>query len=165
MRTHDGFFLRTGLGGASLSLKPPVGETLSGSGGAFDLAIGGTLGSGFVLAGDLAFNSFKKTVFNTDITYTLVSLSLLGDWYFDPKGGLHAQLGLGSAGVDAAARGTSGSVGNGGIVTLGVGYDAFVSDEWSLGGLLRFQRVTLKKDDVETATVTNVGVFFVATYH
>lgn len=156
-----------GLGAASLKLKPPVGESVSGTGGGFDFAIGGTLGAGFVLAADIAANSFTKSIGPFEATYTFAAFSLLGDWYFDPKAGLHAQLGIGTAAADAKVSGASSSsgIGNGGVFTLGIGYDGFVSDEWSLGGLLRYQQATLKRDGVETANTSNIGMYFVGTYH
>lgn len=164
-KTHDGFYLRLGLGPNLLSFKPKVGDTISGTGGGFDLAIGGTLGGGFVLAGDFSYTQFAKSQGPFNTTYKFATFSLLGDYFIDPKGPWHIQAAVGSAGADACVESTCGGIGNGLAFTLGGGYDAFVSDEWSLGGLLRFQRAGLKRDSQDIATATNIQILFTALYH
>lgn len=44
----------------------------------------------------------------------------------------------------------------------GVGYDAFVSDNWSLGALLRLQYTTIHDED---RSLFIPGLLFTATYY
>ncbi len=59
------------------------------------------------------------------------------DYYLDPAGGLHLQAGLlFAAGYLDGSGERPGKVGLGFGGMAGVGYDLFVADEWSLGGLV-----------------------------
>jgi hypothetical protein len=104
----------------------------------------------------------------------LSSIGPFADWYFDPTKGLHAQVAVGFAVIQAKA-GTPDSngnqvpltdlSGNGASVMGGVGYDWWVSSQWSLGLLGRVQYVegTLNdsnnsgKIDVQTVVASVLG--------
>jgi hypothetical protein len=163
---HDGFYLRLALGASRLHTRfasedasPPLEGNVSGVTGAFDLAIGGTITSGFVIGGgffvtggqDLTSDRLQRRGENLllasqVVEYREVTFSVFGpfvDWYFDPKGGLHAlaavgfsalDFGPGSVGdVTAIATHTARGIG----ALLGVGYEFWIARQWSLGVLSR----------------------------
>jgi hypothetical protein len=160
---------------------------VSGHGIATELALGGTIASGFVLGGGLYATdvgevdldaSFGVSGGTGEVSETTVEmnsfglLGLFGDWYFDPKGGLHAQaaLGIGVASIEHPL--TSDEIAMGGLGwMLGIGYEAFIADEWSLGGLARVVGGSLEGEDPDDssekwrATLWSPVVLFTATYH
>lgn len=152
--THDGFQFRATLGGGYLhdseSLDGASGfdASISGGAGLLELYFGGTPVPGLVLGGFVSgvsapgpsaeVNGMTLTASN-DVSLGLGSIGPYVDYYPDPQGGFHALGTLGYAQVtfnngdgtvDAATS-------SGFTLGAGVGYDAFVSDEWSLGGLGR----------------------------
>lgn len=123
---------------------PPSFEaTFDGWGPAYELLIGGTVGSGIVIGGGFVAQDisdpdvsiepdvgFSGTV-DTSGALGILVLGPFVDWFFDEKEGFHAGvvLGLGSIGLrdenDDASSGLGGS--------LFVGYDFWVGKQWSLG--------------------------------
>jgi hypothetical protein len=141
-RTHDGFYLRVGVGpGYALgTLASPAGSGDStGVNVSTQLAIGWTLRPGLVIGG----GTFPMVV--PSPTYDGMDaggqhVSATGafvDYYLDPRKGLHFQGGLLFAlgYLDGGERASHVGAGYGG--TLGIGYDFFVTDEWSVGGIVR----------------------------
>jgi hypothetical protein len=163
---HDGLYLRL-AGGFAGAVDPArverpgleVEGTLSGTGIAWDAAVGGTLGSGLVLGGGLfgaavaspEADDMEATLgglvdFNGDVEFDGMSFVLVApfvDYYPSPTEGLHftGALGLGVLTVgDGTLEGLTyvpfqdhGSAGLGGMV--GVGYELWVANQWSLGAL------------------------------
>lgn len=204
---HNGFYLRFGLGVASVSgsIDTPAtstsaagkttttGETahakISGASGAFDLAIGGTVYRGLAIAfnasgrsvgGDANVKFDKGQVQRDDFRKNLSvsNIGVMADWYTDPRKGLHVQGGIGFAQVQhEAAAALGGGAGKMASYTglglhLGVGYDAFVSEEWSIGGLLRLDTASVSSDgdNAYTPQNTKISVFapallFTGTYN
>lgn len=170
---HDGFFLRMGLGVGAFNDKATVdgasGETtVKGSGLNFELSIGGTLGSGFILGGALLGHSVQAPKVESagvsgtadGTTLTLSTIGLLGDWYFDPTGGLHAgaligvstlDVKLDSASSSGLASEDSGTVGSGIALAPHVGYEGWVGSDWAIGGMFRLLYANLSK---ESGTIT-----------
>jgi outer membrane autotransporter protein len=96
----------------------PVKGSGDGLAGAFNMAVGGNVAEGFVLAGLLLSNSIAEPQ-SRDATingYSVASeskprelgktdlggLGLLADWYIDPKGGWHVMGALFLAGLNGA---------------------------------------------------------------
>jgi hypothetical protein len=148
-----------------------------------ELAIGGTVAPGFVLGGGIYSGTVQASTFELvrgqvpgelqrPDNFSVVGV--MGDWYFRPERGFHAQAALGFAaltGVGAEApRVRDRRAALGGGVMLGVGYDWWIADEWSFGILGRVSGAVLteKDDDGERYFhVTGMGpsVLFSATYH
>jgi outer membrane autotransporter protein len=149
-RTHDGFFLRLGLNFGPLIMKEKVEvgsvtgleADYSGLHTGFDLLIGGSPAKGLAIGGALLVNQTKDPHFKAgslegDASGSLyfVGIGLFGDYYPDPHGGLHIQGMVGFSSVDFVnSSGQSGSSSpSGAMFGLGVGYDFWVADEWSIG--------------------------------
>ena len=207
VHTHDGFYLRMGLGAAALAVtedRPSDSDTtLSTGGAAIEFGLGGTIGEGLVIGGrvigvggenlDLEASGEKTSV---DGSLSFATLQLFGDWYLDPKSGLHIEGALGPAGLtyDPTPDDEDDFYGdendfyddkvelNGFGGSLGVGLEGFVSDNWSLGGLLRLNWAAFdgsigpdetsplseeSADDDDNGRVIAISpmVMFTATYH
>ncbi len=141
-RTHDGLYVRIGVG-PGLTLATLVGSaptsTSTGVGVSTQLAIGWTIRRGLVV-GLGTFPAVTPAPSYDGIDAGGQHVSATGpfvDYYPDPKRGLHVQAGLLFAlgyldGGDRPA-----DVGAGIGATVGAGYEVFVSDEWSLGAIAR----------------------------
>lgn len=154
-RVHDGFFFQLASGMAVEMVKiDGQGTSLRGrsTGGALDLAFGGTVASGLVVAGTMGFHSATMRLERDGVPVssdTVVRSSLIGAmlaFYPDPRRGLFVQGGLGFAtvGVDdlvvqnAPSSGRTRTTldasnldGFGGFVAAG--HEWFVSEQWSVG--------------------------------
>lgn len=148
-RNHDGFYLRMGMGPgygrvvAEGAGSNDVKATYKGWGPAFELLLGGTLGSGFVLGGgfvgqdvsepDLEVESRSVNVSGTveDQSLGILTIGPFIDWYPDPKGGAHVGVMIGPAEVGLQDDDGQSSTGLGG--SLFGGYDFWIGDQWSLG--------------------------------
>jgi hypothetical protein len=188
-RLHDGFYLRLSLGAGTLAtsgdLDPDDGSTFETRGGcvALDLAIGGTPVPGFVIGGNYAFQeSFqphikvKTSSFsveqNADANTVFSLFGAFVDWFPDPRGGFHVGGTLGYAVLSTAdengdVESTASETGFGGA--LRVGYDFWVSSQWSLGVLGQFVGGRVRGDSVNSFTerdsVGSFAVLFTALYH
>jgi hypothetical protein len=121
-------------------------EKLSGTGAAFDIGIGGSVGKGVILAGDFGALSHEPSSSGDvhpqgkirRLGYT--RLGVLLDWYLSPTGGFHVQGGAAIA--SANYRRNAGFAVNDSHVVggmgfhLGAGYEGWVGDDWGLGGLM-----------------------------
>jgi hypothetical protein len=190
IRTHDGFYFRFGLGIGALSGSYTFHENEStsstdqfdfdGSGLAFvsELAFGGSPTPGFVIGGgsygaDIGSTTFK--VGNEEHEDESTALSIVGpfiDIYPMPTSGFHIQAAPGFA-LATASEGTwidDDFVGIGFGMMAGVGYEAWIGEQWSLGfvGRILYGSVTLEdldgNDEVE-ASVLVPGALLVVTYH
>jgi hypothetical protein len=142
------FFVPTPFDGSGTATAPVT-----------EIAVGYTIGAGVALG----FGSYTATLpkLTTEVVqreagqyvFRLSQLALIGpfvDWYFDDEGGFHAQAAPGvSTYVAGAGEPKLGgpqaqahtAVGFG--FMLGVGYDWWVSDTWSLGLLARITYGTM----------------------
>jgi outer membrane protein with beta-barrel domain len=177
-RTHDGFQFRGAVGPGYLSTSASAGGqdlSIKGISGSTDIYLGGTPVSGLVVGGMLNFTtSFgpKVTVNGQDISslgengsnsLTLLTVGPYVNYYFDPTDGLYL---LGMVGYGAESYTQNGSSGNspgGPAFALGVGYDFWVADQWSLGVLGRFTYGSLSLNSVTYSTI-NPAVMFTFTY-
>ncbi len=157
---HDGVYLglATGVGlvqanatttandlrDASSSVRSSsIGTSIEGFAFSGHLLVGGTPLRGLAIGGGHSGNilaSATRTWNGTTgaiHTYTFGVTGPFADWYPRPSGGLHvlAMAGLSDV-IENASGGSSHALfGVGGV--LGLGYDFFVSDNWSLGILGR----------------------------
>lgn len=124
--------------------------TVTGFGQANELAVGGALAPGLILAGGFFLNAaygvssdFGDVDTLTDDGYAVVTFGPLVDYYPDPNGGLHFELGFGlgaTSGVVPESMDDPGGATGYGIV-LGVGHEWWIAKQWALGALLRLQHV------------------------
>lgn len=149
--THDGFFLRMGLNVGPLGVtekyelngqESPNESEFSGMTSGFDLLIGGTPATGFALGGALIVtNTSDPTVKiggvegTADGSLILGGIGVFANYYLDPTAGLHFQGLLGYGSLDyVRSDGASGTNDpSGAFLGLGVGYDFWIGDEWSVG--------------------------------
>jgi hypothetical protein len=109
-------------------------------------------------------------------TSQLALFTALADWYFDPEAGFHAQGGLGLA-TYVAGVGEPKVVGPradaytavGFGFHLGVGWDAFVTRQWSLGVLGRLMYGSMSGSDPKGSdwsdSMVVPGLSLTGTYH
>jgi len=155
-RIHSGFYARAALGpgavtvdralGGGATPDGPLGATVGGAGCAGELTLGGTPLPGLVTGGTVLLLLVPRASF-TDTGTTLqdhggLRLGLVGptvDFFPKPRGGFHF---LGTVGLAMLTRDGSGPLGRGfdgrgGALSFGVGYDAWVARDWSVGLLAR----------------------------
>jgi len=188
-RLHDGFYLRlsTGLGPYNEWIDRAGQEShasVSGIAQTADVAAGGSIRPGVVLGG--AFWSTTVLASNTRtfagevLTSTTAqnpSSWVAGPWvdyYFNPRGGFHLPAALGIAvinGLDVeGVRLSRNNNALGAGMLAGLGYDWWISDQWSIGVLGRITAIAAtSKDDDGRRWVHLVGsvpsVLFSATFN
>lgn len=196
---HDGFYLRAALGLAEINLDRSTDGALhanygdgsdssvAGPGGMGELSIGGTPWPGVVIAGSLVWYDIAEPKLERDrgkdadlsgpLTFAVLGATL--DWYPNPHGGFHLGGTLGAGAVKA--KSPDGSPfddigGAGAAFSLGIGYDWWVADEWSVGVLGRLSGARIHGEDTvkvgsqeitgsEDSSVSAVGVMFSLLYH
>ncbi|HYQ43575.1 MAG TPA: hypothetical protein VER11_16450 [Polyangiaceae bacterium] len=161
--THDGFYLQlnAGLGYMNASAEQGgITQKLYGATLPSSLLLGGTVGPVVIGGGFFADHAFSPGAsvngqkVSADYTMTLIGIGAFADIYPDVHKGLHFQPFIGWGGLERSVNGNSGGSDPTGIVlAIGGGYDFFVSDNWSIGGMARLAYAPLKMDDV------SVGVF------
>jgi outer membrane autotransporter protein len=181
-QTHDGFFLRLGLnlGPSFTTAQAEVNgqegpeQKLSGFTTGFDLLLGGSPMPGLVIGGGLlGATTSNPTIEVGDIegegdgTLIFGAAAAFANYYFDPKQGLHIQGLVGFAVLDAvSSEGTSGGNDPTGIgLGLGIGYDFWISDEWSIGpfGRVLYGSLSASEGPLSvgyTYLYPNIGVAF-----
>lgn len=178
---HDGFYLRLGLGPGFLHMDgkvdPGNGEySVQGGGMSLDVMVGGTPTPGLVVGGASWFTQTRDPDFDvagvrssSEIEANLALLGAFIDGYPDPSGGFHVGgvLGFAVATVrtdDTAVVGGDHGFGLGAFL----GYDAWIAEQWTLGGVLRFSAAGMRnsEDDLdETLGAANLALLFTAVYH
>jgi hypothetical protein len=174
---HDGFYLRLNIGLGAYGIRYEDDYNAGGASLAFDVLAGGSPSKGFVIGGALLSDFSRNLSFrhgDTDVGEVDVGTILLGpfvDGFPNPKGGWHVGGMIGLAGIrtDGAPGQTAAREDQGGGGAVWFGYDAWVADEWSIGGLLRFAAaVGRSKDDAGTqrdSTSTALTLMFTTLYH
>jgi hypothetical protein len=174
-REHDGLYLRIGLGPGYTIGSSSVGDASESGGGVAinsELALGGTVAPGLVVGG----GTFPMVVPAPSYGgvdaggHHLSATGVFADYYFDPARGLHAQAALlFVAGYRESAGAVGSGVGFGFGAMLGIGYEFWLGNQWSLGPLLRF---TYYHWSAETDDGTSLGMDLVTpalllavTYH
>jgi hypothetical protein len=194
-RVHDGFYFRLASGfGVYDERLDPDGSTASmevrnrGIAATSELSIGGTIAPGWVLGGsiyslDLVASTLRAsgasiTDIPAELDPALRNASLIGpflDWYPNVRGGFHAQVALGLATLTPRVLGHSATddseyVALGGGIAIGVGYEWWVADEWSIGVLSQLGARLLRGDDEAGTTwrhvvTTSPNLSVSLTYH
>jgi len=174
--THDGFYLQidAGLGYLSSSAEAgPFKITLSGVTLPVSFLMGGTVGPVVIGGGFFADHAAspgatingQSAAVSGDVTMTLVALGIFADIYPDPHKGLHFQPFVGWGGLETSRNGDSGGSDPTGLVlAIGGGYDVFVSDNWSIGGMARLAYAPLKLDSTTYSTIAP-ALLATFTYH
>lgn len=141
-RRHDGFYARFGIGpGYAIAELNAPGET-SASGGvdvSTEIALGWTIRPRLVLGGG-TFPMVVPAPSYDGVDAGGQHVSATGPfvtWYANESGGLHLQGGiLFAAGyLDGGTREAHTGFGVGAMI--GAGWDRFIADQWSVGGLVR----------------------------
>lgn len=175
---HDGFYLRTNFGLGTLwggfTTEEPGERHLDagGSGIALDLLVGGSPSPGLTIGGGLIGNWLFGAQFDEDGADSSshdMSSGLVGvfiDGFPRPTDGWHLGGLVGLGGHTLSSNGVADKTGGFGGAVWG-GYDQWVGDNFSVGGLLRFtaMRSTGTKDGTDVAASTaSLGLMFTALY-
>lgn len=179
---HDGFYLRLNIGlgfvGADFDDGSPGNVDLSAGGSdlAFDVMVGGSPSPGVAIGGGLFTNSMFSADFERNdrlVGERDVVVGILGpfiDGFPNPKGGWHLGGAIGVAAVDLESELVDNTYnrteGVGGVAWFG--YDAWVGDEWSVGGLVRISatRTLSESDSYDVAATTRaLTLMFTGLYH
>ncbi len=198
-RTHDGFYFRAGIGAGGGSLAGSIADSDPAWDGAgvgakgvaipVELSFGGTVAPGLVIGGgsfgavlpapDATANNYGAELEGSGGAVTLSSIGPFVDYYFDPSQGLHAQAGIAFA-VVAAARGDDPGAnlqlppddysGTGWSSMAGLGWEAWVGEQSSLGvlGRIQFGGATLQSNDSDASVDANflfLSMLATYTYH
>lgn len=196
--THDGFYLRlaTGLSVMSEDLRSAdssvYGGEVKGESTGFatvsELAVGGTLGRGFVLGGGVYTAELISATFRTakdsagsppaELDPEKRNFTLVGpffDWYLREHKGFHIQAALGFCTFSAVRFASLPFEENdpyhaeGGGIMLGAGYEWWIARQWSMGVMARLTAAYLTgKDDAGVrwyhALGTSPSPMFTVTY-
>ncbi|MBN2340910.1 MAG: hypothetical protein JXX29_14825 [Deltaproteobacteria bacterium] len=174
-RTHDGFYLQAGvgLGGYRMSVDDTE-STFSGLTLPAQFFIGGTIAKHLVIAGGFFLDMAPAPKYKVDGTESellgdfkqfLLGIGTVFDFYVWSDKGLHFPFFIGWGGMESVWEGdASGNDPTGLIMYFGAGYDVFVADELSIGGLFRFVIAPLKYEDYKYPTI-EPGVLFTLTYN
>lgn len=166
-------------------LEPDPDElNASGGGVAIEFALGGTVADGLVIGGGLYASGVGSVRWKGDgivsdgVSGGQGSLGLLGviaDYYPNPRDGFHVQAGLGIGTLSFDKHTRSGIpnenlAGGGGGAMLGVGYEFWVGNQWSIGGVGRVLLVsgTLRGEETDnemSAKGYAPALLFTATNH
>lgn len=149
---------------------------LSGDGDSLelDVMVGASPTPGMALGGALFLSSSASMSFDAgnERFESDGGVGILGafiDGHPDPEGGFHLGGALGLAQVNADDQLRAGFEKASGLgFAAFVGYDAWVSNEWSLGGVLRLTATRVKDRDTDgkpSVSTTSVGVMLTALYH
>lgn len=191
---HDGFYFRAGLGFGALigKVEPDTESNLDSKTSGFsvlsELAFGGTPVPGLVIGGGIYSANTPTTSYEFEEGDTSLSIDGKGttvgvigpfvDVYPNPELGLHFQGALGF-GILTADESDDDDVdfppdkysGVGFGLMVGGGYEVFVADQWSIGGVVRvvYANATMKSDsddfvDVKAHALVP-GALFTVTYH
>jgi len=170
--------LGLGASGALVSsdAKSVPNYSFAGGGAAADLWIGGTPTAGLAMGGALSLLSATSTTRRVDgesrsgdVSGATGLLGFFVDGFPDPERGFHFGGALGLASTTAKVQSNSDEF-KGGGVGLGawLGYDMFVSPQWSLGGMVRFMGSLSREQRGGVNYQTSLGgasLSFTALYH
>lgn len=178
-RVHDGLHLRLGGGIGHFSADAETSDiwgsaaegTITSTTLALELAVGGSLGGGFFLGGGFypyfGLNPQAEDARwqndRADVSFDSASLYILGpmaDYYVGPEGGLHLQASVGLAFLEVGQGEISTPLllyrprfpsqsGTGFAWIVGVGYELWAGDDFSMGLLARvlFGMANTESDD------------------
>lgn len=174
VHAHDGFYLRLGIGIGYSSMSARDSEsltrresTLSGLAVPIELAIGGTPVPGLVIG----IGSYGAVVpspratndgddLDSDNSQVLSTFGPFVDYYFLPDRGFHAQAGFAFAVApftmnDPDLELETEASPKGWAAMVGVGWEAWVGEQWGIGALARVQYARLKLDELTAKSAGN----------
>jgi|SoiMethySBSTD1v2_1073268.scaffolds.fasta_scaffold09046_7 hypothetical protein len=187
---HDGFYFRGSIGVGRLifdqesDLEGIPNGRVSGPSTASDLMLGGTPVRGLAVGGALLANHAPDPDFDgnrltleNDVAASWVVIGPFVDFFFAPKKGFHLGAAAGPSAIwyrdlDPGPNDEREAYAGFGVAGW-VGYDAWISANWSLGGYLRAMAAwTTRQVDYsgsplvdERANGSNLAVLFTALYH
>jgi len=183
VRYHDGFYLRLALGLAASGTLVSSDQTrvpnysFAGGGAAGDLWLGGTPAPGLAMGGALSFLSANSTTrrvdgdsLSGDVSGSTALLGFFVDGFPDPERGFHFGGSAGLASARSSVKNSGQDEFNGGGLGLAawLGYDMWVSPQWSLGGMVRFLGTLTRENRDSVNYQTSFGgasLSFTALYH
>lgn len=167
-RLHDGFFLRVagGLSYFTSKISPtgvPGHLSLSGAGLAVDGAMGLAPVPGWIIGGRgmlmMAYNPTLKDDNGTNdkLEASIYMLQFITDIYPSPRKGLHLMAGVGPMSMQLSQKVPEGqysyssstketSTASGLSLTVGGGWETWVSSRWSLGGMITLNFAWMEQD-------------------
>ncbi|MBN1605036.1 MAG: hypothetical protein JW940_00300 [Polyangiaceae bacterium] len=180
LRVHDGLYLRLNGGIGFVKARTSGGSDgsgdlqLRGSDMALDLLVGGSPSPGVTLGGGMFMNLLLAADAEPDDRRGTrdVGILVIGpfiDGFPRPKKGWHlgGSLGLAVASIeDIGPSGDTRRTGGFGALAWG-GYDAWIGDDWCVGGLMRLgmTRTSDRDHDAKlTATSRSLTLMFTALY-
>lgn len=184
VHNHDGFYLKLSLGFGkgwfseeATSQNVDYSSEATGLTAEFAVQLGGTIAPGFVLGGGLIGTSMVDPTFKIDgrtfstnnSSVGLSQLQLFGVFYPDPHGGFFLQASVGYAQLQAKIDGVNYDTDISGVALGGgVGYDFWVSEQWSIGPALLITHGILSRSESNvdySASFTAPTLAFTGTYH
>ena len=154
---HDGFQFRGAVGLGYMSVSETGDATLHGGAGTLEayvggmpirgLAIGGLVTGTWAIGPSVSVNGF--TASDSDTSLSLITIGPYVDFYPNPRKGFHILGTLGFASLTASyddGNFSASSSASGFTTGFGIGYDWWVSRDWSLGILGRFTFATTSRD-------------------
>jgi hypothetical protein len=186
---HDGFYLRLAMGfGGYNEMVRQAGQDqmthVTGIANAHEWLIGGAVRPGLIFGGGVFASNLLASdrsvsgatppagVADGQVTFSLVGPFF--DYYFDPAKGLHVEAAVGIANLRGLNVVTNtfdrDAITVGGGAVIGLGYEWWVSDQWSMGVLGRMAMAwTTGKDNNGVRWYHTVGaspsVLFTATFN
>jgi hypothetical protein len=161
-RVREGFFARFAGGPAFTSLEYSTsGSRIRGFGGALNLALGRAMQPGVILAVSMQMASYRDPTLTAylasengrDLSLTTFGVAFLFDYYPDPRAGFHfgGELGVGGTVLrDTEADDLSKHDPTGTSWGAHLGYEVWISDQWSVGGLFKLNYLSLWRDRFAT---------------
>ena len=176
-RTHDGFFLRMGLGGgfANSSSDSPYGD-VNVKGGAVDLelSIGGNIVENFALHADLfglfipgptlEMDGYETDTGAEDVSFSINAFGAGFTYYFMPVN-LYVSLSAGLAVLQMQVENMTSETDPGFGTRFMIGKEWWVSDEWGLGAAGNFIFSVVKDSDDSTWVSMGGGLLFSVTFN
>ena len=181
VRNHDGFYMRLGIGGgylsADVSTDPSTFDVkLTGGALSVDFMFGGSPADGLAIGGayfftqssgpDAEIDGVSREI-GANLNFGIIGLFV--DGFPDPEGGFHVGglFGLAAATIsddDGTIEGGDRGFGGGAFI----GYDWWISDQWSLGAMFKATAGSLSNESgnlTENVAVQNYAVTFEALLH
>ncbi|NRA32040.1 MAG: hypothetical protein HRU17_01750 [Polyangiaceae bacterium] len=175
---HDGFYARINMGvgslGGELDDNDPSGQdlNLSGTSLSLDLLVGISPAAGVAVGVGLFTDNVVSAEtewdgqYGADRNMQLQIVGLFVDGFPKPRRGWHLGGAIGGAhlGIEGdVGRGMSDAIGFGGAVWGG--YDAWVADQWSVGGLVRLAGSVTSDDEDITVSTRSITFMLTALMH
>ena len=176
LRRHEGFYLRTSIGIAALRGSLSGGAnasedaTTGGAGANVSVLVGGAPDAGFALGVGAQYTLQLSGDWDSDgagDASSELNTLIVGpfvDGHPDPQGSWHfggtvglAQASIGYGSLDDSALGVGGGA--------WMGHDSWVADEWSMGGMLRFDALRAWGDDDVAVTTLLFSLQLTALMH